>query len=47
MAKERGWWNIEFTVTPSQCDLDHIGELVKRGFLSGIIEEDEEDEPDE
>ena len=37
MAKENGWWNIEFTTEPNETDLAHIAELIKQGFIAGEI----------
>jgi len=44
MAKESGWWNIDFTVEPDDYDLEHIAELIKEGFTSGEIVETEQDD---
>jgi len=44
MAKERGWWSINFTVEPNESDLEHIAHLVKEGFTSGEICEDDIEE---
>lgn len=41
MAKENGWWELSTTVSPSDTDLEHIVELIKEGFTSGQIVEDE------
>lgn len=41
MAKERGWWEIKFTVEPNDVDLEHIAELIKQGYTNGEIVEDE------
>jgi hypothetical protein len=41
MAKSRGWWTIEFTVEPSESDLDHIAEMIKQGCTQGEIVKDE------
>jgi len=46
MAKNRGTWSITLTVNTaddlSEADLEHITELIKQGFTSGEICEDEE-----
>ena len=42
MAKERGWWKISFTTTPSTTDLEHIATLIKQGNVEGEIVEDEQ-----
>lgn len=47
MAKERGWWSIEFTTEPSTTDLEHIAELIEQGYTSGEICEDEEEDENE
>ena len=41
MAKESGWWQVGFTVEPSEADLNHIAELIKRGYTGGEIAQDE------
>jgi hypothetical protein len=35
------WWQIEFTGDPTETDLEHVAELVKQGFTSGQLREDE------
>jgi len=41
MANDSGWWKLKTTVKPNQIDLDHIAEMVKQGYTSGeIVEED-------
>jgi len=43
-----GWWSIEYTIKPNEMDLEHIAELIKEGFTSGqIVQEDEDDEVQE
>ena len=42
MANESGWWELKTTTEPSQTDLDHIGEMVKEGYSSGEIVEDDD-----
>jgi hypothetical protein len=37
MAKERGWWKIEFTVEPNEVDLDHIAWAITEGYVEGEI----------
>lgn len=44
MAKERGWWKLEYTVEPSESDLEHIAELIKEGYTQGEICEDDKEE---
>lgn len=41
MAKESGWWELKTTTEPNRVDLEHIAELVKEGYTSGEICEDE------
>jgi hypothetical protein len=45
MAKENGWWKIEYTVEPSEFDLRHIAMMIEEGYTEGeiIIDEFEED----
>jgi len=43
MAKEWGSWSISFTVEPNETDLEHIGEMVKQGYLSGEIAGDDDE----
>lgn len=33
----RGWWKIEFTVEPTDIDLEHIAKLIKEGYTEGEI----------
>jgi hypothetical protein len=33
------WWEITFTGTPSETDLEHVAELVRDGFTSGQLTE--------
>lgn len=35
------WWQIEFTGDPTEEDLEHVAGLVKEGFTSGQLIEDE------
>lgn len=44
MAKDRGWWSITFTVEPSGQDIEHIAELIKEGYTSGEIVQDESED---
>jgi hypothetical protein len=44
MAKEYGWWTLTTNVEPSEADLEHIGEMIKQGFYSGEIVQDEEEQ---
>ena len=37
MAKERGWWDINFTVEPSEMDLEHIARSIREGCTGGEI----------
>ena len=37
MAKEMGWWKLETTVEPDEIDLEHIGEMIKEGYVEGEI----------
>lgn len=38
-----GWWHIEYTIEPTEADLEHISEQIKEGFLGGqIIQEEQE-----
>jgi uncharacterized membrane protein len=45
MAKHRGWWDLTIKGNTSdeldEADLDHIAELIKEGYTSGEIAEDE------
>ena len=43
MATERGWWELDINVETNDCDLEHIAELVKQGYTSGEICENEQD----
>ncbi len=38
-----GWWSINITKETelTDCDLEHIAELVKEGFTSGEVLEEE------
>lgn len=42
---DRGWWSLTTTIPSEQlsdCTLEHIAKLIKEGYTSGeIIEEDE------
>ena len=46
MAKNKGWWNLELTGNShtelSDYDLEHIAKLIKQGFTSGEVVEDEQ-----
>jgi hypothetical protein len=44
MAKEGGWWSLDTTVEPNECDLEHIAEMIKQGYTSGEIVQDEREE---
>lgn len=44
MAKQGGSWHLETTVIPNDMDLEHIAEMIKDGYTSGEIVQDEEDE---
>lgn len=50
MADQRGWW--ELTLSPndlelSEVDQEHIGELIKEGYTSGEVVEDEDENNEE
>ena len=39
-----GWWTLDTTITPNDIDLEHIAGLIKEGYTSGeIIQEDNND----
>lgn len=41
MANNNGWWSLTTNINPNQNDLEHIAELIRKGFTSGeIIRED-------
>ena len=46
----RGWWKIEYEavdegfVEPNEVDLEHIAEMIKEGYTSGEIIQEEEPE---
>jgi len=42
MAKKAGWWELKTTTEPSTTDLEHIAELVEKGYTSGEIVKDED-----
>ena len=46
MAKESGWWTIDFgelnSDDLSESDLEQIGEMVREGYTSGEIVGNEE-----
>jgi hypothetical protein len=48
MATERGWWTLDINIpreSLSEVDWEHIGDMVKEGFTSGeIVQDEEEDE---
>jgi len=39
---KRGWWKISFTLEPNKTDLDHISKLIKRGFIEGIMTQEDD-----
>jgi hypothetical protein len=40
------WWEITFTGTPTETDLEHVAGLVREGFTSGqLVEHDAAPEP--
>ena len=41
MAKERGWWELKTDVELNEVDLEHISNLIKDGYTSGEICENE------
>ena len=41
MAKESGWWTFSTTVEPNESDLEHIATMIRQGFTSGEICENE------
>jgi hypothetical protein len=43
MAKESGWWELTTTIELDDIDLDHIVEMIKQGYTSGEICEDEKE----
>lgn len=45
MAKHQGAWSIEFTTEPNEMDLEHIAEMIKQGYTSGQIVQDEPANP--
>ena len=50
MAKKQGWWELKITPDrlesePNETDLEHIAELIKKGFTQGEIVEDQNDNP--
>lgn len=48
---KRGWWTLTWTATDAEneitelndCDREHIAEMVKEGFTSGEILQEEEE----
>ena len=44
MASESGSWELKTTGDVNQVDLDHIAEMVKQGYTSGEIVEDDVEE---
>jgi len=42
MAKQSGWWYLTSTTEPNDTDRIHIAELIKQGFTSGEIVQDDE-----
>lgn len=49
----RGWWTITYEAVeegftePSEASLEHISSMIKEGYLSGGILEDDEEEEDQ
>ncbi len=47
MANQRGWWELKTSglehanIDLSDCDKEHIAEMIKQGYTSGEIVEDE------
>jgi len=41
---KKGWWEISYTIPPNDCDLEHIAGLIKEGYTSGDILQEEEQE---
>lgn len=37
------WWEITFTGEPTEGDFEHVAEMVKEGFTSGQLVNDEDD----
>ena len=35
-----GWWKIDFTIEPTQEDLEYISEEIKKGFVEGEIHQE-------
>ncbi len=49
MANKNGWWSIEISnsddeesIALSDCDREHIAELIKQGYTEGEIVAEEE-----
>lgn len=42
MAKNKGWWTLTTTTEPNEVDLEHIAEMIKQGYTSGEITEDDD-----
>ena len=41
---KRGWWKlvIEGDYEPSDCDIEHISNVIKQGYIEGeLLQEDE------
>jgi hypothetical protein len=36
------WWQIEFTGDPTDADREHVADLVRQGFTSGQLFNDED-----
>ncbi len=36
-----GWWSLDTTIEPNDIDLEHIAQLIKDGFTSGEIIQDD------
>jgi hypothetical protein len=47
MAKERGWWTLETTVSVNRDDRQHIADLITQGYTEGEINKTEDDEEKE
>lgn len=37
------WWSLDITGEPNETDLEHIADLVKEGFTSGQLLDDDSD----
>jgi len=47
MVVKTGWWTIEFTIEPRDCDLEHIAELIKEGYTEGEMTQEYDEEEEE